>query len=161
MYEVRVYRAGEEVGRPLPTEEYQEELPGAAIVLEARSPWFKVQLDDGAAWLKAEDPDNYWPLERLLSVARTYLTAAWNGKLAAWAGGAARVTVPKPPPPWSQLHVRVIEFRRVGGALWLHAEVLRPPGWGALPEEPTVMTRGWVPAHNEERAVTVWFFTRD
>ena len=73
-----------------PAVEYQEEMPRTAAVLERRGPWFKVRLREGAAWLERANPDaDYSPLESLFG-ARTFLTDAWDGKLASRPGGVTR-----------------------------------------------------------------------
>jgi len=59
---LNVHRRGDGSVRALPTEEYEEEEPGAAIVVEARGRWFKLRLTDGAAWLEASEPDEYFSL---------------------------------------------------------------------------------------------------
>jgi hypothetical protein len=74
----------------LPTEEYEEEEPDAAVVLEARGRWFKLRLNEGTAWLQASDDDKYFPLEHLLHRRNAYLTEAWDGRLAAIPGGSGQ-----------------------------------------------------------------------
>ena len=69
---------------------YEEEHPTAAIVVEVRGRWFKLRLNDGAAWIKASDRDEYFPLEELLVLRPAHLTQAWDGKLAAAPGGVGR-----------------------------------------------------------------------
>lgn len=85
-----VHRRADGSVRALPTEEYEYEHPGAAIVVEARGRWFKVRLDDGAAWLEASARDEYLSLEELLALRPAYLTHAWDGKLAATPGGKSQ-----------------------------------------------------------------------
>ena len=74
----------------VPTVEYEEEAPDAAIVIEARGRWFKLRLNDGAAWFRASDRENYLPLEQLLLRRQAYLTQEWDGRFAATPGGASR-----------------------------------------------------------------------
>ncbi len=87
---LNVYRRVDGSVRELPTDEYEEEQPHAAIVLEARGRWFKLRLDDGEAWVETSDPDRYLSLEQLLELRPAYLTQAWDGTLAATPGGASR-----------------------------------------------------------------------
>ena len=87
---LNVHRRADGSVRELPTEEYEEEHPGAAIVVEARGAWFKLRLNDGAAWLKASDRDEYFPLDELLVLRPAHLTNVWDGKLAAAPGGVGR-----------------------------------------------------------------------
>ena len=79
---VNVWWAADGRVQVLPTEEYEEEEPGAAIVVEQRGRWFKVQLPDGAAWLHASKGDEYFSLQQLLVKRPAYLTEAWDGRLA-------------------------------------------------------------------------------
>lgn len=76
--------------RELPTEEYEEERPTAAIVVERRDRWFKVRLAEGAAWLHASDRDEYFSLQELLVRRPAYLTEAWDGTLAQSPDGPRR-----------------------------------------------------------------------
>jgi len=55
--------------RELPTEEYEEEEPPAAVVVETRGRWFKLRLSDGAAWFQASDEDRYFHLKSSFAVA--------------------------------------------------------------------------------------------
>jgi hypothetical protein len=68
--------------RELPTKEYEEEEPDAAIVFEQRDRWFKVRLEDGTAWLQASDRDQYFSLQKLFTRRPAHLTDAWDGKVA-------------------------------------------------------------------------------
>jgi len=83
---LNVYRQDGSV-RALPTHEYEEEEPRAAVVLETRARWFKLRLTDGEAWFLASGDDRYFPLQELLDLRPAYLTKAWNRTLAATAGG--------------------------------------------------------------------------
>jgi hypothetical protein len=76
--------------RELPINEYEEEEPGAAVVVETRGRWFKLRLTDGAAWFHASSEDRYLSLEELLGRRPAYLTEAWDRTLAATAGGVRR-----------------------------------------------------------------------
>lgn len=87
---LNVHRRADGSVRELPTEEYEQEEPDAAVVVEARGRWFKLRLNDGAAWLEASDHDEYFPLEELLTRRPAHLTDAWDGKLAATPGGRSR-----------------------------------------------------------------------
>jgi hypothetical protein len=140
----------------LPTQEYDYEAP-AAIVVEQRGRWFKVRLSDGAGWLRASERNEYLPLEELLIDGLTYLTGAFDGRLAASPGAAdleaerERLSPGRP--------VRVVESRRVGDQLWVHVEVWSHSVCESL-EEPSVTEAGWLPAHAASGEPTVWFFSR-
>jgi hypothetical protein len=86
---LNVYRRDGSVGE-LPTDEYEEEEPHAAVVVKTRGRWFKLRLTDGAAWFQASAEDRYYPLEELLGRRPAYLTEAWDRTLAATAGGVRR-----------------------------------------------------------------------
>jgi hypothetical protein len=86
---LNVYRRDGSVAR-LPTDEYEEEEPHAAIVVERRGRWFKLRLTDGAAWFQASGEDRYFTLEELLGRRPAYLTEAWDRTLAATPGGFRR-----------------------------------------------------------------------
>jgi hypothetical protein len=76
--------------RELPTDEYEEEEPHAAVVVETRGRWFKLRLTDGAAWYQASGEDRYFSLEALLRRRPAHLTEAWDRTLAGTAGGVRR-----------------------------------------------------------------------
>ena len=83
---LNVYRRDGSVAR-LPTDEYEEEEPHAAIVVETRGRWFKLRLSEGAAWYQASGEDRYFSLETLLRRRPAHLTEAWDRTLAARPGG--------------------------------------------------------------------------
>lgn len=55
--------------------------------------------------------------------------------------------------------VRVLAFRRTGGRLWVEVEVLEDSPCVTL-DEPEVVARGWIPAHDDAGAPRVWFHSR-
>ena len=139
----------------LPTKEYGYETP-AAIVLEQRGRWFKVRLNDGAAWLRASERDEYFPLEGLLTKGLTYLADESGAQLRAVAGaardaGGRRVEHDSP--------VRVREFRRVGDQLWVNVQVLSHSICESN-RDPVITAEGWLPAHSPSGAPTIWFYSR-
>lgn len=142
----------------LPTEEYEEEEPVAAIVVEQRDRWFKVQIADHAsAWLHASDRDEYFPLQELLVKRSAYLTEAWNGTLARSPGGAGR-RVPSRGRRFRP--VQFVESRELRGALWLKIQVMSHTIYES--DKPArVVATGWVPAHDATGKVVVWFYSRD
>ncbi|HUF27883.1 MAG TPA: hypothetical protein VMM18_12985 [Gemmatimonadaceae bacterium] len=93
---VAVHRRGGGPAARLPAEEYDYEAP-AAIVLEQRGRWFRVRLNDGAAWVRASSRDEFHPLQRLLTDALTHMTDSWDGTVAPEPGAATRVQVPGDP----------------------------------------------------------------
>jgi len=140
----------------VPTEEYEEEEPTAAIVVEQRDRWFKVQVPDGAAWVHVADGDEYFSLQQLLRKRPAYLTDAWDGTLATVPGGPHRSL------PGSRrfVPVRFLESREIRGALWLKIAVMSHTIYES-DEPPRVIATGWVPAHDRAGNVVVWFNSRD
>jgi len=141
----------------LPTAEYEEEEPLAAIVVEQRQRWFKVQVPDGAAWLHASDADEYFSLQQLLVKRPAYLTEAWDGALANGPGGPGRLAA-DPRRPY--LPVRFVDSREVRGVLWLKIAVMSHTIYESA-EPPRVVAAGWVPAHDPAGKAVVWFNSRD
>jgi hypothetical protein len=76
--------------RELPVDEYEEEEPHAAIVVEARDRWAKLRLADGTAWIEVRQYDDYLSLDQLLSRRQAYLTEAWDRTLAETPSGESR-----------------------------------------------------------------------
>jgi hypothetical protein len=139
----------------MPTREYDYEAP-AAIVLEQRGRWFRVQLAAGSAWVHASMRDEYLPLEKLLIKGLTYLTEASDGRLSASPG-----TVPSVDrePVAAQRPVRVQGFQRVGDLLWIHIQVMTHSICTST-EEPKIESEGWLPAHARTGEPTIWFYSR-
>ena len=140
----------------LPTEEYEEDEPLAAIVVEQRHRWFKVRVPGGAAWLRASDGDEYFSLQQLLAKRPAYLTEAWNGTLAKAAGGRGMAAGLER----RYIPVRFVESRDFRGALWLKIELMSHTLYEA-DEPPRVVGTGWVPAHDRAGKPVVWFNSRD
>lgn len=154
--EVGVEAPGSATVQPLPTLEYGYEEPGA-VVLERRGQWFRVRLEAGSAWLEASPEDEFYGLERLFEDGLTYLTHAWDGTVAASPGTAGRSV--KFAGPAADQPVRVSRSSRETGELWFFVEIMSHSiceGRG----EPSVLDRGWVPAHGKAEAATIWFYSR-
>ena len=154
--EVGVKAPQSETVQPLPTEEYAYEEPGA-VVLERRGQWFRVRLERGSAWLEASAQDGFYGLERLFEDRLTYLTQAWDGKVAVSPGAAGRsVTLAGLA---ANQPVRVRRASREAGQLWFLIDIMSHSicvGNG----EPTVVDQGWVPAHGKAHETTIWFYSR-
>lgn len=136
----------------LPQRELNYESP-AVIVLEAHSPWFRVQLPAGSAWLMASARDQYFPLVALLRDGLSYVA---EPELIAWdhPGGSAL------PPSWPVgTPVRVRESQVVDDALWLRIEILSHSVCDAA-ERPKVLAQAWVPAHAAYGKPNLWFYSR-
>jgi hypothetical protein len=141
----------------LPTAEYEEEEPLAAIVVGHRHGWFKVQVPDGTAWLQASNGDEYFSLQQLLVKRPAYLAEAWDGTLAKLPGRPGRRLAG---PRRRYIPIRFIESRDVRGALWLKIEVMSHTIYES-DEPPRVVATGWVPAHSPAGNAVVWFDSRD
>lgn len=76
--------------RELPVDEYEEEEPRAAIVVETRDRWVKLRLVDGAGWVEVRQDDDYLSLEQLLLRRQAYLTDAWDRTLSEEPNGESR-----------------------------------------------------------------------
>ena len=134
----------------LPTKEYEYEA-AAAIVLQQRDRWFKLRLADGAAWVLGSERDEFFSLEKLLTRNETAsLTDVWDGRLAASPGKRVE-RVPRDPRPDD---VRVLGFRRVGDQVWTEVELLSHSRCKSN-DEPRVMRRGWMLAHDRSGEPTI------
>jgi hypothetical protein len=151
--EVRVHKGS--ARSELPTREHGYEEP-AAIVLAQQGRWYKVRLQDGAAWVNATPSDVFKPLADLVDQALTSITEHFTGRLRNAPGGAVigdRFA--------ANQSVTVLEVRQVGAAQWLHVDVLDySPCTVPVGKEPQAIARGWMPAHAESGEPTVWFSSR-
>ena len=151
---VGVHMTGSAASVPLPAKEYGYEEPGA-VVLARRDGWFLIRLATGSAWVRSSSRDTFHPLERLLLDGLTYLTEAWDGRLAPSAGGAGRPAGVGAKN--SQPTVRVIRSRQLRGEFWFELEVISSPC-----EDPDVkaLDRGWVPGNSMCGEPVIWFYSR-
>ena len=139
----------------LPTREHAYEAP-AAIVLERRGQWYRVQLAEGSAWLRASARNEYLSLEKLLADRMTYLTDEWDGRLHSSPGAIADALRPRVP---AGRPVRVQAFQRVGNQLWIRVSVMTHSICQSA-DAPTVAAEGWLPAYSAKGQPTVWFHSR-
>jgi hypothetical protein len=152
--EIAVRMNGTTTASSLPTREYGYEEPGA-IVVDARDGWYKVRLATGSAWVPSSGAE-FYSLERLYRDSLTYLSEHWEGRLfemPANAGRAVRISRSDEP------IVRVQRSSRIKGSQWFLVEVMSHSlctGDG----EPTVVDRGWVPAHGTSGEPSIWFYSR-
>jgi hypothetical protein len=153
--EVGVHLTDPVTHNKLPTEEYDYEAPGA-VVLEQRGDWFRVRLSDGSAWLRASGKSEFYPLQRLFTNSPTHLTDGFDRRLAASPGGTLSI---RSDSVLAGQSVNVLDFRDVAGRLWVRVEVM---SWSLCEsvETPTVLARGWVPAHAASGKPVVWFSSR-
>lgn len=151
--EVGVRVSGTATVLPLPTKEYGYEEPGA-IVLERRGRWFRIRLSSGSAWLESRVAEEFHGLERLYEHL-SYLTKAWSGRVADSPGAPDRRA--KTSSGAGDQPVRVRRMAQGPDGPWLQVDIMSSE-CGA--EEPTVIDRGWIPAHGAAGENTVWFYSR-
>lgn len=150
---VHVYKdEGASVGA-LPTEEFDYEAP-AALVLEAQNRWFRVRLSDGAAWVKASEDNEYYPLEVVLSDRPTYVTEASEPALLDRAAGVDVVAMVSPGDS-----ARVVDFVKIDAQLWLLVDVLSHSVCESA-DDPRVLSQGWLRAHGPSGQPSIWFYAR-
>ena len=152
---VNVHRAGADSTEGLPTMEYAYEAP-AVVVLEMRESWLRVRLEQGSGWLRVSERDVFHPLEQLLVGSLTYVARTPEGGLTT----APAATSDAVPAELRTDHpVDVLETRAIDGALWLRVAVLSHSPCESV-QEPSVVARGWLPAHTPSGEPTVWFYSR-
>jgi hypothetical protein len=151
---VGVHTPAKTASDPLPTKEIGYEEAGA-IVLARRGEWFQIRLATGAAWIRSSPRDSFHPLDQLLLDGLTYLTEAWDGRLAPSAGAPGRPA--RVEARSSQPSVRIIRSQQLRGNLWFELEVITSPC-----EDPNVqvLDRGWVSAYTTSGEPAMWFYSR-
>lgn len=137
--------------------EYGYEEAGA-LVYRREGGHYLIRTARGTAWLSSHDAGRFHPLERLVSNGLAYLTGAWNGFVSASPGSADRRRVQQRSQKGSD-DVTVKGFRTVGGRLWLQVDVMSH-SFCTSAAPATIKARGWIPAHDDSGAPTVWFHSR-
>ena len=136
--------------------EYEYETAGALVYGLERG-YFLIRTSRGVAWLSPHNAGPFHPLETLITGSLTYLTDAWDGFVSVSPGSSDRTRVP--PHRRGRHHVRVKALRTVGGKLWVEVEVISH-SFCESDTPPTVKALGWITAHDETGAPTVWFPSR-
>jgi hypothetical protein len=152
--EVGVQVPGAAAHQRLPTKEYAYEQPGA-IVLERRDNWYRVRLSSGSAWLESSATEGFYSLERLFEDRLTYLTDAWNGRVAASPGTSDRPA--KIPSVAPNKPIRVRQAAAGPNGSWFLVDILSSQCEGV---DPTVVDQGWVPAYGTGDETTIWIYSR-
>jgi hypothetical protein len=158
---VTVRHAGSGAETKLPTAEYTYESP-AAMVLERQDPWFRIHLDEGSAWVRASERASYHALEELLLEGLTFLTMSWDGRMAPTPRSTLVEWERDPPVDRDaprESAVDVVRAVRIGEQIWLKVAVLSHSICESN-EKPDVVGRGWIPAHNQDDQLTIWFYSR-
>ena len=149
------------INEKLPLLESGYEIP-AAIVYERRGPWFRIRLNDGAAWIHRTDAKDFLAYPEVLRDRLAHTMQTWDGTLRETPGASGRI-VPLGE-GWKalldrQLSVEYLDSRRVGNDLWIH---IRLPSEGACDQkiEGVTTVSGWIPAYHSDRSPSVWFSSR-
>jgi len=141
----------------LPTGEYGYEEPGA-IVLARDGNRYRIELQEGAAWVEPMAGARFHSFQELVSGDAAYLTASWTGFACARPGdsGSCRKAAVAAD---SRPAVKVLGYREVRGRLWFELEF---PVRDACGEPPPAVPpiRSWVPAYGETGKPAVWFHSR-
>ena len=137
--------------------EYGYEEKGA-LVYGRQGEYFLIRTARGVAWLSPREAGRFHPIETLITRDLTYLTDAWDGFVHAAPRSAKRIRVPQRR-PYGPEDVRVKELRTVDGRLWVEIEVISH-SFCKSDKPVTVKASGWIPAHDEAGAPTVWFPSR-
>lgn len=137
--------------------EYAYEGAGALVYGQDRG-YFLIRTSRGVGWLSPHKAGSFHSLETLLEHGLTYLTDAWDGFVSGSPGSATRMRVTQRR-PYGKEDVRVKAFRSIGGKRWVDIEVISH-SYCESDEPPTIKARGWIRAHDETGAPTVWFPAR-
>ena len=129
-----------------------------ALVYGRERGYFLIRTARGVGWLSPHNAGSFHPFETLITKSGLpYLTDAWDGFVSASPGSAKRTRVPQ------RLHgskdVRVKALRTVEGKLWVEIEMISH-SYCESEKPPTIQARGWITAHDETGAPTVWFPSR-
>jgi hypothetical protein len=135
--------------------EYGYEEAGALVYGRQRG-YFLIRTARGVGWLSPHNAGSFHSLETLLASELTYLTDAWDGFVSASPGSAARTRVPQRRPYGN---VRIKGRRTIGSRLWVAVEVISHSVCQS-DKPPAVKARGWIRAHDDTGAPTVWFPSR-
>ncbi len=136
--------------------EYGYEEPGA-LVYRREAGYYLIRTARGTAWLAPEDAGPFHSYETLVADGLAYLTGAWDGFVSASPGSAARTRVQRRAEGGDDVEVK--GFRTVGGRLWFQIDVMSQRFCTSDPPAP-VKARGWIRAHDDSGAPTVWFHSR-
>ena len=124
----------------------ESESPPPVFVFARRPGWFQ-------AAIRSNDFDD-WRSERRVWIQDT---SAWRFNPVRSDAERERLAHGSWGPEFDD--VRVVESRRVGDELWFHVEFLDHSECRG-PDAPTVVRRGWIPAHSRSGKATVWFSSR-
>jgi hypothetical protein len=143
-------------------EEYAYEEAGALVYGRERG-YFLIRTSRGIGWISPDQAGSFHPLETLITRDLTYLTHAWDGFVSASPGSAHRTRVGpqrrRDENANANANVRVKGLRTVAGTLWVEIEVISHT-FCESQEPPAIKARGWIKAHDETGAPTVWFPSR-
>jgi hypothetical protein len=131
----------------------------SAVVYDAKPGWYALRCRgvEGLVWLAAADSGTYRGMDELLRDGLAYLTETWDRRLFRKPGTTAashRATVEDPQPD-----ITLADTAMIDDDLWLLV-VVHGPGRCTADEPGPVLDAGWTPAHNNDGAVTAWFYSR-
>jgi len=137
------------IGIPVQELEYETK---AAIVLEKRDQWLKIDLgySFGTGWIQSSERNKFFPLETLLP----------DDRLKDLLDIAPGADIPAHYDVVDSRPVRILDSKRVDGRLWFNVEILSHSIYDNSKEDPTVIGKGWLPAHNATGHPTIWFYSR-
>lgn len=139
------------------TAEYGYEEAGALVYGRERG-YFLIRTSRGLGWLSPHNAGPFHAFETLIKSELAYLTDAWDGFVSASPGSSNRTRVPDRR-PYGVEDVRVKGLQTVGGTLWADIDVISHSICES-DKPPTIKARGWIPAHDNTGAPTVWFPSR-
>jgi hypothetical protein len=145
----------------LPTLESGYEIP-AAVVFERRGPWFRIRLNEGSAWIRRDDPEDFLAYPEVLREHLSHTMPSWNGILRATPALSGRV-IPLSSGWKEVLHrqpsIQYLGSQKVGSELWLHIRLIAKPDCGQI-HEGVSDVEGWIPAYHPDRSPSAWFASR-
>jgi hypothetical protein len=141
------------------TKEFDYEAP-AAVVYDNVDGWVLIRITDS---LKTEfgwvSPHGHGPFHSLVDLFNSrlcYLEEYWDGML--YESSSTQRNVKRIPVDGKKRDINILRSKEHQGVLWLEVELLGPGRCEG--ENPEVLTKGWIPAHNKDGKLNVWFYSR-
>ncbi|MFQ3172115.1 MAG: hypothetical protein ACI9DG_002155 [Oleispira sp.] len=139
--------------RALLTKEYRYEAP-AAIVLETRNNWYKLDTFEGPLWVQGTKNNQYYSLEYLLLNHMVFIKSGSGISILNQPNGLDSIAIVS-----SSDTIKVTETGMLSNQLWLNVQVMSGSECESL-EKPKVLSEGWMPAHTPSGELTTWFYSR-
>lgn len=142
------------VQHELLTLEYDYAAPALLVTAETTDR-IRVQTPAGDLWIDAFDGTDYWSLERLLKDRFSYINTQDGIALQSEPKGSTDSHL------WPyETPINLIRSSVIDGQLWLQVQIMSHTICETLDEEPRVIDRGWIPAHDVQGNTTAWFYSR-